>query len=207
SAPVTSNGSSKLEVELGQIPLPAQLASASLSGGDDGAPERLQPAAEMPADTRVAEINFHPSLCRAINLDDQDDDDGVYLVLQPLNEGREFVPLPGDLLIVAIDPARDGAEARIGRWSVTATEAESKLQPIGSSQGIHLSLPWTGADPQADRVIVFVRYTMSDGRQIVGEHTVFVNNARRPATVWVPRAKAGAGSSEVRTASGQRPVR
>lgn len=161
----------------------------------------------MPEDTRVAEINFHPSLCRAVNLDDKGGDDGVYLVLQPLNEGREFVPLSADLLIVAIDPARDGAQARIGRWSLTAAEAEAKLQPIGSSQGIHLSLPWTGGNPEADRVIVFVRYTMTDGRQIIGEHTVLVNDARRANTVWVPRAKTNAAGSEVRTASGERPVR
>lgn len=207
SPPVTANGDSQLEIELGQIPLPAQLASATSGEEADGTPAPLRPAAEMPADTRVAEINFHPSLCRAVNLDDEADDDGVYLVLQPLNEGREFVPLAADLLIVAIDPARDGAAARIGRWSLTAAEAEAKLQPIGSSQGIHLSLPWTGGDPQADQVIVFVRYTMSDGRQIVGEHTVFVNGAHRPATVWVPRAKADTPGANVRTASGERPVR
>lgn len=207
SVPVSSNGNSKLEIELGQIPLPAQLASASSAEDVDEAPSRLAPAAEMPEDTRVAEINFHPSLCRAVNLDDKGGDDGVYLVLQPLNEGREFVPLSADLLIVAIDPARDGAQARIGRWSLTAAEAEAKLQPIGSSQGIHLSLPWTGGNPEADRVIVFVRYTMTDGRQIIGEHTVLVNDARRANTVWVPRAKTNAAGSEVRTASGERPVR
>jgi hypothetical protein len=205
STPVTANGNNRLEIELGQIPLPAQLASASMAGNE--APARLATAVEMPEDTRVAEINFHPSLCRAVNLDDKEADDGVYLVLQPLNEARQFVPLPADLLIVAIDPARDGAAARIGRWSLTSDEVQAKLQPIGSSQGIHLSLPWTGGDPQADRVVVFVRYTMFDGRQIVGEHTVFVNGARRPATVWVPRAKADAPGSNVRTASGERPIR
>ena len=37
--------------------------------------------------------------------DDEADDDGLYLVLQPLNESGEMVPVAADLSVVILDPS------------------------------------------------------------------------------------------------------
>ena len=208
AGPMTLNGSHDLEIELGQIKVPAQLASGSgsLDLAQAGAPARLQPAVEMPQDTRIVEIKFHPSLCRAVNLDGEGDDDGLALVLQPLNSAGQFVPSSAELIIVAVDPSRDDAQRPAGRWAYKSDDVNAMLQPIGSSQGIHLSLPWTGAKPQADRVVVFAYYTLPEGRRIVAEQEIFLNNAHRQHTVWVPRATGTTSSQAVQTASGERPV-
>ena len=202
AGPLTLNGAHDLEIELGQIKVPAQLTSAAGAI----APARLQPIPEMPEDTRIVEIKFHPSLCRAVNMDGEGDDDGLSLVLQPLNSAGEFVPLPADLVIVAVDPSRDDAQRPAGRWAYQSADVHAKLQPIGSSQGIHLTLPWTGAKPEADRVVVFAYYTLPEGRRIVAEQEIFLNNAHRQHTVWVPRATGSVNSQPIRTVSGERPV-
>ena len=196
-----SSPANNLELNLSRIEVPNQLASTR----NDRA--QLKLGAEKPSDMRIVELAFHPSLSRAANFDDQSDDDGLYLVLQPKNVEGQMVPIFGTLEIAVHDPAKmdkDGPNdsSRIGRWNYSASEVKSKFQPIGSSQGIHLTLPWNGPDPEADRVLVFVRYTLPDGRQVPNEKTIFVSGKGNMRTVWVPRS----GSSAVITASGEEPI-
>ncbi len=196
--------SNTLELNLSRIEVPNQLASAKTASATSNRAE-LKLGAEKPSDMRIVEIAFHPSLSRAANFDDESDDDGLYLVLQPKNVQGQLVPTFADLDIAVLDPAREGDSntARIGRWTYSATEVKSKFQPIGSSQGIHLTLPWNGPDPIADRVVVFVRYTLPDGRQVVADKTIFVSGKGNMKTVWVPRS---ADASQVRTASAEQPI-
>ncbi|RMF37709.1 MAG: hypothetical protein D6753_17130 [Planctomycetota bacterium] len=178
-----------LLTESTRIEIPGRLASnvremknAADQEGDP-APQDL----EQVTDRRVVELAFHPSLTRAANFDEELDDDGLYLVIQPLNAAGQMVPVAADLAVVVLDPAREGDAARIGRWNFSAQDVASKLQTIGSNRGIHLTLPWQGPDPIADRVIVFTRYTFPDGRQVIGEKTVFVSGPDGRTTTWVPR--------------------
>lgn len=194
------NGSDALQRNLGQVEIPALLASQrkTIEEDTDTAPMELTPAfggaslrpavAEL-TDTRVVELAFHSSLSRAANFDDEMDDDGLYLLLQPKNESGQVVPIAADLSVVVLDPARTGNAARISRRDYSANEVKSKLQLSGKHQGIHLTMPWNGPDPEADRVIVFARYTFPDGRQVIGEKTIFVSSEGGLRTVWAPRAK------------------
>jgi hypothetical protein len=202
SSKTRSVPANSLELNLSRIEVPNQLTS----NRDDRA--QLKFAAEKPSDMRIVELAFHPSLSRAANFDDQSDDDGLYLVLQPKNVEGQMVPTFGTLEIAVHDPAKldkDGPNdtSRIGRWNYSANEVKSKFQPIGSSQGIHLTLPWNGPDPEADRVLVFVRYTLPDGRQVPNEKTIFVSGKGNMKTVWVPRSD----SSAVVPASGEQSVK
>lgn len=115
-------------------------------------------------------------------MDDRPDDDGLYLVLQPKNERGQMVPVAADLTVFALDPARQGEQAKIGRWEYSAAEVQDKLQPGGSEQGIHLRLPWNGPDPSADRVIVFALYKFDNGRQVMGEKEVFISSKSTAVT-------------------------
>lgn len=200
--------SNALELNLSRIEVPAKLASQIYAvddaNPDDGQADRdaaeseavpfesaaavIKPAVRQVEDNRVVELAFHPTLSRAVNFDDEADDDGLYLVLQPLNESGEMVPVAADLSVVILDPSRENDEARIGRRNYSANEVKAKMQAAGVSQGIHLKLPWNGPDPQADRVLVFVRYTFPDGRQVIGEKTFFVSGEAGVRTVWAPRS-------------------
>ncbi len=135
----------------------------------------------------MVELKFHPSLSRAANFDDEPDNDGIYLLLQPLNELGQMVPVAAALSVVILDPARD---ERIGRWDFSPEEVKTKLQPIGANQGIALTLPWSGPGPEADRVIVFVRYTFENGRTVVNDTEILVSNDEGLQAVWAPRSPA-----------------
>lgn len=187
-----------LEMNLARIEVPVQQVSTVLSADSSIAqPSPASGAADKLVDTRVIELAFHPALSRAINMDERPEADGLYLVLQPKNEHGQMVPAYADLMVFALDPAREGEQAKIGRWEFTAAEVQPKLQPIGSEQGIHLRLPWTGDDPTADRVIVFALYKFPNGRQVMGEKEIYLTNDGSLKTVWSPRA----AKDDSRTAS------
>lgn len=178
-----------LEMNLSRIEVPGMLASTS------SAPQAsIQIAKEKVTDTRVVELAFHPTLSRAINLDDRPDDDGIYIVLQPMNERGQMVPVVADLTIFVLDPSREADKSQIGRWEYAAEDVQAKLQPIGSEQGIHFRLPWNGPDPGADRVIVFALYKFENGRQVMGQKDIFVSSDGSHKTVWTPRSSPKADS-------------
>lgn len=178
----------QLEINLGQIEIPGQLSSLPKTLA------KQSPAhSETVSDRRIVEIGFHGTLCRGANLDDQPDDDGLYLVLQPRNSRGHMIPEVGDLSIAALDPRRDGNAAQIGNWHFSAAELRSKLQPIGSSQGIHLSLPWSGPDPVSERVEVVVWLTLANGKRLTNERTIYVSGKDGSKTVWVPRGNSSTG--------------
>lgn len=180
-----------LEMNLSRIDIPTQLAAKSGNVGQ----AQLTIAAEQVTDTRVVELAFHPAHSRSANFDEDDADDGLVLLLLPKNERGQMVPAPAALSIVVLDPAREGAAARIGRWDYSAAEVKQKLQPIGTHQGIALTLPWNGPNPSADRVIVFARYTFENGRQVIGQKEIFVTSHERFKTVWAPRGSSQNPSS------------
>lgn len=177
-----------LEMNLARIDTPTQRVSAVLSIDNSHPQAALTGAADKPTDSRVIELAFHPALSRAVNTDGGPKADGLYLVLQPKNEQGQMVPAAADLMVFALDPAREGDQAKIGRWEFTAAEVQQKIQPIGSEQGIHLSLPWTGPDPTADRVIVFALYKFTNGRQVMGEKEIYMSSDGNLKAVWSPRA-------------------
>ncbi|MEM8734628.1 MAG: hypothetical protein AAGG44_10425 [Planctomycetota bacterium] len=201
-----SQPTNSLELNLSRIEVPVQLASQKKNLGSNEPDDNIgngsgpaaglelepgfatiKPAVEQVRDQRIVELAFHPTLSRAANFDDVTDDDGLYLVLQPKNAAGRVVPISADLSVVVLDPSREGREARIGRRDYSAEEVRAKMIQEGTRQGIHLTMPWNGPDPGADRVIVFVRYTFRDGRQVIGEKTFFVSGAGGLKTVWAPR--------------------
>lgn len=173
----------ELDLDSGRIELPVQLAG-QLS---PSTPARLTVATEQITDRRIVELAFNPVHSRSMNMDDDPADDGLVLLLQPKNERGQVVLSPAALSIVVVDPAREGNTSRIGRWDYTAAEVKGKIEPLGTAQGIHLTLPWNGPDPTADRVIVFARYTFENGRQVVGQKEIFVAGADGYKAVWTPR--------------------
>ncbi len=194
-----------LEMNLARIEIPTQRVSAVLAAGgtaDASVSDSVKAglslgAADKPAETRVIELAFHPALSRAINMDERPGPDGLYLVLQPKNELGQMVPTSAELMVFALDPSREGEQAKIGRWEFNAADVQQKLQPIGSEQGIHLRLPWTGDAPAADRVIVFALYKFTNGRQVMGEKEISLSENASLKTVWAPRAD----NSDSRTAA------
>ncbi len=191
-----------LEMSLSQIEMPSQL-----TGGRNST-AKITTAVQMVTDKRIVEIAFQPALSRAVSFDGDNQDDGLFLVLQPKNEQGQVVAIAGAVSIEVIDPSREGNNPVIGKWNYSPAEIEDKIQPIGSKQGIHLTLPWNGPNPKADRVIVVATYQMDNGRKVIGKKEIFLNSGTGLKTVWTPRSArdsspAQVPSSKVLQASGE----
>ncbi len=142
---------------------------------------------KSPQDRRVVEIAFHAPLCRGKNFDEGNEDDGIYLVLQPKNQAGEVISEIGNLTIIAAEPKNEGEEPRFARWEISAAQASESMQLTGTAQGIHLSLPFQDTRPSGDRIVVYVRMELPNGRRVINEHTLFVKN-RSDRSLWLPRS-------------------
>ena len=141
-----------------------------------------------PTDSRVREIDWHPTMCRAQNSDGKPGDDGLYLVLIPRNTAGQFVPSLGALTLVVEETLADGSVARIGRYEFSEAELKDYLEPVGSAPGLHIPIRWTEQRPAGTSVEVYAKLTMPDGSTMVNRRTIPLRRtaAMGPST-WTPR--------------------
>jgi hypothetical protein len=141
-----------------------------------------------PTDSRVREIDWHPTMCRAQNSDGKPGDDGLYLVLIPRNTAGQFVPSLGALTLVVEETLADGSVARIGRYEFSEAELKDYLEPVGSAPGLHIPIRWTEQRPAGTSVEVYAKLTMPDGSTMVNRRTIPLRKTvgMGPST-WTPR--------------------
>ena len=141
-----------------------------------------------PTDSRVREIDWHPTMCRSQNSDGKPGDDGLYLVLIPRNTAGQFVPSLGALTLVVEETLADGSVARIGRYEFPEAELKDYLEPVGSAPGLHIPIRWTEQRPAGTSVEVYAKLTMPDGSTMVNRRTIPLRKTvgMGPST-WTPR--------------------
>ena len=181
--PNIKDGNSQGAIERGMIRLPegskVQFASAV---------EPLQNDAPKKAvDQKMVEIAFHPTMCRGHNFDDKPGDDGLYLVVTPMNSAGQVVNQTGTLTVVVEDPAAPKEEARVGAWEFTPEQLDELLEPVGASQGFHLRLPWTDKVPSGKVVSVYILHTSATGRKLVNQREVHLRIPSSEQPIWTPR--------------------
>ena len=144
------------------------------------------PVQAAPTDNRIVEIAFHPTMCRGHNFDESPGDDGLYLVVIPRNTQGEPINQSGELTIV-VEETTDGQSTRIAAWEIGTKELSEYLEPIGTSQGYHLSLPWQKSAPTSTAVQVFVKFEAEDGRTMVNRREVSLRRPGARQSAWTPR--------------------
>jgi hypothetical protein len=170
-----------------QVVLPegsgVQLASATLPIQEPPSVRKT----DTQIDPRIIEIGFHRTLCRGQNLDERPGDDGVYLVLTPINRNGQVVNVPGKLTLVVKEGAVESSKESLFEKDYSASELTEYLTAEGTSQGFHLSIPWASKRPANSSVSVFVRYQLEDGRTLVNSKTIPLRNSQREHSTWTPR--------------------
>ena len=141
-------------------------------------------------DKKVADIGFHPTMCHGHNFDEVPGDDGLYLVVTPMNASGQSLNQAGTLTVIVEDAAEEADHGRIGAWEFTPEQLAETLEPIGASQGFHLSLPWQEKKPTSKTVTVFLRYTSDIGRIHVNQREVQIRVPSAEKAVWTPRKTA-----------------
>ena len=180
--PKSKEGNPQGAIQRGKIRLPegskVQFASAT---------EPIADSKPKAVDQKIVEIAFHPTMCRGRNFDDKPGDDGLYLVVTPLNADSQVINQAATLTVIVEDPAARKDEARVGAWEFTPEQLAELLEPVGADQGFHLSLPWQAQSPTNKVVSVFLRYTSPNGRTLVNHREVYLRVPAHEQQVWTPR--------------------
>jgi hypothetical protein len=114
---------------------------------------------------------------------------GLELLVLPINDRDEIVPVPGEITAVVLD-ATDGSH--LGRWEYDAATARAALAAEGSEPGILLELRWR--EPlRYPELHVFVRLELSDGRRFESDRPFVVPRGEELPKDRPARGKTAAG--------------
>ena len=128
-----------------------------------------------PIDEVVMQITLNRKLTGGHNVDGHPGDEGIMVVVEPLNAAGDLVEMPGEVSIVVLDPAIEGEAARIARWDFSAKEAAGYLQRTPMGDGLHFDLRWPHSPPVHRVLNLYVRYTTADGRRLQVEKQIEVD--------------------------------
>jgi hypothetical protein len=136
---------------------------------------KARSAAEGPIDQVVVQITLNRKLTGGHNVDGHPGDEGVMVVVEPLNVAGDLIEVPGKVSIVVLDPAVEGEAARVARWDFDAKEAAEHLKRTPLGDGLHFDLRWPHSPPVHRVLNLYVRYTTADGRRLQVEKQIEVD--------------------------------
>ena len=113
----------------------------------------------------VSHIVLDPNRTGITSFDEQNNNDGVIISLEPRNRNDQYVNKSGASAIVVLDPAQTGQSARIARWDISRADVQRILDTPGESNSITLELPWPATPPKSTDLLLFVRYETADGHK------------------------------------------
>ena len=116
--------------------------------------------------SRVEQVFINPEHTYSRDFDNDGEEDGISLLIQPLDERGRIVTVASDLVVSLIDPSEIGEKQRIGLWKYESYQVESLVSNRRGQRGLLLDLPWQRRVPGNDRLLVFVRYTTPQGERL-----------------------------------------
>ena len=114
----------------------------------------------------ASQIFIDPEYTYGRDFNNDGEQDGISILIQPLDEQGNVVATAADLVVSLIDPAEIGEKQRIGLWKYESYQTESFVSNQRGRRGLMLELPWQRRVPVNDRLLVFVRYTTSRGERL-----------------------------------------
>lgn len=160
------------EPPMGQIPLPSL-----------NPPELPEPVA----------LSINPVFSGGHNFDSDPEVDGVYLVIQFVDDDGKVLDLSdmdidADLSVVLLDSEAEGDDqaAQIGRWEFSAEEVAA-MRRSSVQDGIHVAIRWDEKHPSGDQIAAFVRLANGDVK-LEGESRLSLVGKGQIAG-WAPRGK------------------
>lgn len=124
-------------------------------------------------------IRFNTMLTSGANRDGQPGDDGLNILLQPVDAQGDLVKLAGAIELDLLDLNRDGESQRIGRWQFTAEEVRDRWHRGFLSAGYLFQLDWQTV-PVSSELTLHARLASPDGRTFSATTQVKVDPAGAP---------------------------
>lgn len=144
-------------------------------------------ATETVADERIQRIFINPRLTKSEDFDLRPGDDGLTVMIEPRNKDGQFVPKPGPVTIVLLDPSKTDEAARYARWDFDESVTRKVLRTDSLDRGLYFRVPWPDTPPDADRLHLFVRYVTEDGRRLEADREIAVRPPEQDTASWSVR--------------------
>jgi len=141
---------------------------------EPGGTRQLPPRADS---AKVEFITLRDRLCGGYDGDGRPGDEGIRFMLEPRDAQGHILAAPGEVSVVALDPAAEGEAARVARWDFPAHEIARRFR----KGGFLLEALWP-APPKHNDLHLFVRYTTRDGRRIEIDRPIRVALSGSPST-------------------------
>jgi hypothetical protein len=179
-------------------PGPAELDGPALESGPGGVTARPgrftlagQSASAVPVtptgDSRhVSRIVLNRTLTGGVNAGNGAGDQGLLVVVEPLDRAGRIVDAPAEMSVVVRDQALTGEAARVARWDFTAAETAAMFRRTGAGAAIHLTAAWPGDPPAHHKLHLYVRYMTADRRELRAETPIEVSLPGDKTARWTP---------------------
>ncbi len=184
--------------------LPGNPIPPAANGGDppgaiplpQGVKDLIYSRPALPEPAQPQHIQLHSGLSGGHQFDQDDEIDGMYLVINVIdNQGhainlRDF-DINASLTVVVLDPAAtiDGTDAtssRVGRWDFDTEQISTFVRSV-PVDGLHIPIEWLGIEPVGDEVVVHVRLQAeSEEMRCQGRVQLKKDNA---IAKWMPRGE------------------
>jgi hypothetical protein len=138
-------------------------------------------------------LELNPQLTGGFDADGRPGDEGISVVVLPLDESGQPLDAPADMVVAVHDPAQPAGATLLARWDLPAAETAAAGHDLGPSVGRELDMVWPNSPPAHQELRLFVRYTTSDGRQLEAQRTIRVQLSGKAEADWVPVERAPAG--------------
>jgi len=174
-----------LEAPTIELPEPSDTPPEELPGTPNSPPSGAPSVG--PAGGGASAVNGVPTklvinkrLTGGLDRDGHNGDEGVLVVVEPRDAQGQLVKSPGDVSIVVMDPALEGAAQRVARWDFSADEVPSHFQSTPLGAGLRFQLAWPSEPPKNRQLQLFVRYTTPDGAKINADVPIDVRSPADP---------------------------
>jgi hypothetical protein len=123
---------------------------------------------------RAEGLRLNTLLTGGLDEDGLPGDDVLSLVVEPFDADGQSLKLPGELSIDVTDPAADGENGLVGRWTYSADEVRQAWHSGLLVTGFKFHLPWQ-SPPQHGTLVVHAKLSVADGRVFDATETVKVS--------------------------------
>lgn len=115
---------------------------------------------------QIKQLLINPKHTYGKDYDQNGEDDGIQILIQPLDSRGQVINRAADLVVSIMDPSEVGDAQRIGLWKMESYQVESSVSNDPERPGLILDLPWQRRTPARKDLVVFVRYTSNSGQEL-----------------------------------------
>jgi hypothetical protein len=165
--------------------MPLEAPTIELPEGSDTPPMGLGPgnAPAVAVEGTPTALVINRRLTGGMDRDGQQGDEGILVVVEPRDAAGQLVKTPGTVSVVVLDPAEQGAAARVARWDFAADEVTGHFQNTVFGRGLQFELPWPDHPPKNRDLQLFVRFTTASGEKLTSDTKIQIRTSGDPPRI------------------------